>query len=73
MITIHLLVEEDYIEDFITTLPRDKVIVIEENFESNKKMLQNVVEDYKADKKEFVPYYDSMRGLTTWLEQRENA
>jgi hypothetical protein len=71
MITIHLLVDEDYIEDFMKTLPKEKVIVIEEDFKTNQKMLQNVLKEYKTDKNSFTPYYDSMKDLSSWLETRQ--
>ncbi|MFT7002949.1 MAG: hypothetical protein ACJAWW_000283 [Sulfurimonas sp.] len=73
MVTIHLLVDQDYIEDFMKTLPKEKVIVIEEDFKSNQKMLQNVVENYQTDKNSFIPYYNSMKDLNSWLETRQET
>ena len=70
MITIHLQIEEDYIETFMMTLPKDKVIVIEENFKENKELLKDSLLSYQKENQEFIPYYDSMKNIDTWFEEK---
>ena len=71
MITINLLVEDDYIETFVNELPKDKVIIIEQEFLENKKMLENELENYKQNAAELLPYFDSMKELSKWLKSKE--
>ena len=71
MQTIHLQVEDDFIEEFMRLLPRDKVIVVEENFKENRDLLQEALQHYKDDKAAFIPYYESMTQLDSWLLDRK--
>ena len=69
---IHLLVEDDYIQTLMQMLPRDKVTVIEENFEENKILLQDSLQNYRDAKDSFVPYQDSIEELNSWLSTKES-
>ena len=71
MTKIHLLIEDDYIEEFMSNLPKDKVVVIEHDFEENKKKLQNVLQNHKDNKEKFIPYYESMKALNEWFKAKE--
>lgn len=73
MITLHLQVEDDYIETFIQQLPKDKVVIIEEDFKDNQQMFQIQAREYKNSDASFVSYYDSMKELNNWLEQRKKV
>jgi len=70
MTKITLLIKDDYIDSFMQELPRDKVIVIEEDFNENIEKLTNVVNEYNNDSGKFISYYDSMKNIKSWLEQR---
>jgi len=69
---IYLLVEDDYLETFMDSLPKEKVIAVEEDFEENQKLLQNILEEYKENQSSFLPYYESMKDVSNWLKMREN-
>lgn len=71
MQTLHLQVEDDFIEEFMGMLPHDKVVVLEENFKENRDLLQKELQNYKDGKREFTPYYESMTQLDTWLQERK--
>lgn len=71
MIKIHLLIEEEYIQEFMQNLPKDKVKVIEEDFEQNKTLLQNELEQYKDSTSKYLTYNESMKNLSTWLSGKE--
>ena len=71
MQTIHLQVEDDFIEELMGILPRDKVIVVEENFKENRDLLQVELQHYRDDKADFIPYYESMTQLDNWLQERK--
>ena len=71
MIKIHLLIEEDYIHEFMTTIPKDKIKVIEENFEENKILLYNERKKVDTTEEVYSTYSDSMKSITKWLEEKE--
>ena len=71
MITIHLMVEEDYIEEMMNMLPKDKVVVIEENFKENCTLLSEVKENYHNSSEDFLSYYESMKSIDIWLEEKK--
>ena len=71
MITINLLVEEDYIETLMDELPKDKVIVIEKEFEQNRELLALQLENYENKSTELISYFDSMKELSIWLKAKE--
>ncbi|MEA3229045.1 MAG: hypothetical protein U9P38_08255 [Campylobacterota bacterium] len=70
MIKINLLVEEEYIDTFMTTLPQDKVIVIEENFEQNRELLKNELSKCTQNSDDLLSYTDSIKELDRWLEKK---
>ncbi len=70
MIKINLLVDEDYIEAFMMTLPQDKVIVIEENFEENRELLKNELLLCSKERENLLPYSESMQELDKWLQEK---
>ncbi|MFT5835607.1 MAG: hypothetical protein ACI9RG_000500 [Sulfurimonas sp.] len=73
MTTIHLQVEDDYIETFMKTLPKDKVIIIEEDFKNNQKNLQEQVREYENSNDTFISYYDAMKEMSIWLEKSKEG
>ena len=71
MQTIHLQVEDDYVEELMGLLSHDKVIVVKENFRENRDLLEEALQHYKDDKADFIPYYESMTQLDSWLQERK--
>lgn len=71
MTTIHLLIEDDFVESFMASLPKDKITAIEEDFKENKKLLNDELQHYNDDKSAVVPYYESMKELNNWLQEKE--
>ena len=63
MITIHLQVEDDYIEELMNTLPKYKVRVIEDDFKENKKLLEDELKNYRDNLTSFIPYSESIKRL----------
>ena len=60
---IHILVDNDYIAQLMQELPKDKVVVVEENFKENKKLFEDEIQNYKDNNLETKDYYESMREL----------
>ncbi len=70
MQTIHLQVEDDFVEELMGILPQDKVIVVDENFDENRDLLHKALQQYRDNKADFIPYYESMTQLDSWLQDR---
>jgi predicted nucleic-acid-binding protein len=70
MTKISLLIDDEYIEEFIQSLPKEKVLVIEHNFEENKKLLADALEEYRQNQGDFVPYYESMKNISSWFQTK---
>lgn len=72
MIAIHLLVEEDYIEELMQNLPKDKVKIVEENFKENKVLLENSLDDALENENDLTPYNETIKNINDWLSTRES-
>ena len=73
MATIHLQVDDDFIDDFLKTLPLDKVKVLDKNFLSNQTKLHEELDKFLTKKSNFTPYHENMNKISTWLEQGGNS
>ena len=71
MINIHLLVDENYIEEWMMNLPQDKVKVVEKEFEENKALLADTLKDYQEENENFLSYQKSIIEIKSWLEEKE--
>ncbi len=71
MTTIHLLIEDDFVEEFMSGLPKDKITVIEEDFQENKKLLHDEMQDYNSDMTIVSSYSKSMIEMNNWLKEKE--
>jgi hypothetical protein len=67
MKTIHIQVEDDYLETFLESLPHDKVKVVDQTFLDNQKKLQEELDNFLHGKGEFAPYYETMKKIDNWL------
>ena len=68
MQTLHLLVKDEFIEEFVKSLPKEKVIVVEKEFKENKKLFQDELNKYNNDKLMTIPYQESAKELNLWLK-----
>jgi len=73
IVTIHLQIDEDYIDTFMLTLPKEHVTVIEENFKENQLLLEKELQSYNEKDQNLIPYYDSMENITSWLNELEKS
>lgn len=69
-IRLNLLVDEEYIESLVSVLPRDKVKIIEQDFDENIVKLEKALGEYAENKGKFKDYSQSMQELNLWLEDR---
>ncbi len=66
---LHLLIDDDFIEEFVKSLPMDKVSIVEKEFQENKKLLQKELDNYNQTKQSN-PYQESMQNLNVWLKEK---
>ena len=71
MTSLHLLINDEYISEFVNALDKDRVKVIEENFKENQTIIQDVLTSYNSDNSDFIPYYESMQDMSIWLKELE--
>jgi len=70
---IQLLIEDDFLEQFMESLPKDKVYVIEEDFQNNKELLKKAFQEYETNSSNFIPYNESMKLINNWLKEKEQS
>jgi adenylate kinase family enzyme len=71
MITIHLQIDEDYIDTFMLTLPKEHITVVEENFKENQTLLQKEFQSYNTKTQNFISYYEKMNSINSWFKELE--
>jgi len=62
-ISIHLKVDESYIETLMMMLPKEHVRVVEKEFDENQLLFQQEFDNYKENPQEFIEYTDSMKNM----------
>ena len=72
MQTIQIEVKDSYLEKFLNllqALPQDKIKIIDQQFQEDKKMLEEVLRKYRNGEGEFVPYEEGMEEIDIWLSE----
>lgn len=70
MKTVHLQVQDDFLEDLLSMLPKDKVRVLDQNFLDTQKKFQEELENFKNKQDNFPPYHEDMKEMDNWLKDR---
>jgi len=73
MKVIQLQVQDDYLEDFLKTLPADKVKLLDQTFLDTQKKFVLELEKFQNDTGQFSPYYEEMKEIDDWLKKEENS
>ncbi len=73
MATLQLQVQDEFLEDLLKMLPKDKVTVIDQSFLENQKKLNGELENFLNDKTEFTPYYENMKEIDNWIKEGEKS
>ena len=71
MKTIQLLIEDDFFEEFIQTLPKEKVTLLDQTFKDNQNKFTQALNDYKSTPETFSSHLDNMKELDAWLKEAE--
>jgi hypothetical protein len=67
--TIQILIEDDYLETFLESLPKDKVKIIDQTFIEYQQKLQEELQNFLHGKGEFTPYYEAMKEMDNWIKE----
>jgi len=65
---VSLLIDNDFINEFMQSLPKDKIVVVENNFDTNVELFNTTLKDYENNKINLVSYNESAKDLTIWLD-----
>ncbi len=69
MKTIKLLVEDDFYEEFLQALPKDKVTICDQVFIENQNKFQKELDNFNNDEAGFTSYFDNMKEIDTWIKK----
>ena len=72
MKTLHLLIEDDFYDEFVKTLPTDKIKILDQRFIDNQNKFANELESFKTGSITFKPHLKNMKDLDNWLEEAED-
>ena len=73
MKTILLQIQDDYFEEFIKTLPNDKVKLLDQNFLDTQKKFHSELENFKSNENAFSPYHEDMKKIDAWINEEGKA
>lgn len=71
MKTIQLLIEDDYLETFLKTLPLDKVKIIDQTFIDDRNSLHEELNNVLNNKGNVISYQETMAEMNNWLKKKE--
>ncbi len=69
---IQVKVKKDFVEEFISLLPKDKVKILEENFLQHQKQLEDTLQNYIQNKNKAQPLFESLESLNSLFKTEEN-
>ena len=72
MKTLHLQIEDDFYDEFIKTLPADKIKILDQRFIDNQNKLTKELESFKTSSITFKPHLENMKALDNWLKEAED-
>ena len=74
MKTVQLQIEDDFYDEFLETLPRDKVTVLDQFYIDNQNKFVKELDSFKSGAQEFTSHLENMKEIDSWLkEAEENA
>ncbi len=66
---IELLIEDDFYDEFVQTLPKEKVTVVDEEFLKNQNMFRKELDSFHNDETSFTSYFENMKELDNWIKK----
>ncbi len=69
---IQVKVKKEFLKEFITMLPKDKVQILEEDFFQHQKQLHQTLQNYIENTNIVEPLYESLESLNNLFKAKEN-
>jgi len=69
MKTLTLKVNDDYYDELLTLLPKNKVSVVDDNFLRHQKLLQYELDSYLNEETAYTLYKSSIDKTNKWIEK----
>ncbi len=69
MKNIELLVDDDFYEELLKMLPKDKVTLLDQTFIDNRKKFHDELNNFKNDEAGYTSYYETMKEMDNWIKQ----
>lgn len=69
MKTIQLRVQDEFVDELLQMLPRDKVKVMDKGFFDNQNKLHKELESFLNATTEFIPYHEDMKETDSWIKK----
>lgn len=69
MKTVQLRVQDEFVEELLEMLPKDKVKVVDQKFLTDQNRLHEELNTFLTTDTEFFPYYEEMKTINNWIEE----
>jgi len=69
MKTVEIKIDDDFYDELLSMLPKNRASVVDDNFLEHQKVLQEELENYKNENLPFTLYQSSIDKTNKWLER----
>jgi len=69
MKTVELKIDDEFYDELLSMLPKNRASVVDDNFLEHQKVLQEELENYKNENLPFTLYQSSIDRTNKWLER----
>ena len=69
MKTLQLRVHDEFVDELLEMLPKDKVKVVDQKFLDNQNRLHEELDAVLQKETELVLYYEEMKTINSWIEE----
>jgi len=72
MKTVELKIDDDFYDELVKMLPKNKTTIVDDNFLKHQKILKEELENYKNENLSFTLYQSSIDKTNKWVEKDRN-
>jgi len=72
MKTVELKIDDDFYDELVKMLPKNKASIVDDNFLEHQKVLKEELENYKNENLSFTLYQSSIDKTNKWVEKGTN-
>jgi len=70
MKTVELKIDNDYYDELVQMLPKNRVSIVDESFLNHQKILKDELANYKNENISFTLYQSSIEKTNSWVERK---